>query len=275
MTFENFFRQTEATTIFFDEGPRLQRIHPSGVHTSSIDTSLIDPFRQGVELTHIKHFDAGIVKIHAGEPGHGLKRNGFGMGKSFIHEPIFKDVDCFTSPVDFIEAQLYAQNQATVTKAASWPAITDTNDNVLDGVIEPLLLRKVPTSTIFRTVAGTVMSGNPNQFDACDQVLTVDQYEPLNEQIAYFDMVDMFNDIPMNEYFTHERATLSPFDDVRLPRNVAISTTYESAMDAALSLMTGSSDNYISPGQKSAASGWYYDNASMGTDSISFGGMVY
>ena len=46
-----------------------------------IDTSAIDAWRQGVEIVTMNHFDAGIGKISAGEPGHVLRANSFGDKK--------------------------------------------------------------------------------------------------------------------------------------------------------------------------------------------------
>ena len=43
-----------------------------------------------------------------------------------------------------------------------------------------------------------------------------------------------------------------------------------------MSMMTGSTDNYIRYDEVSATCGWYYDNnMSVGTDSLAFGGMTY
>lgn len=88
MSTQDFFcnKQTE-DNVFFDEGPQVSQkkvTYISGTfrNTSSIDTSQIDAYRQGVEITLFKHFDAGTVKIHAGEPGHVLRRNHFGMNKN-------------------------------------------------------------------------------------------------------------------------------------------------------------------------------------------------
>src|SRR3990167_5763282 len=104
-TFEDFFRgQDIEDTTFFDEGPRLKRNRPPAVNTSSIDMSAIDPYRQGVEITQLKHFDAGTFKIHSGEPGHRILRNRFGMDKNFRPEPVFQELDYF-SPLSFIRAQ--------------------------------------------------------------------------------------------------------------------------------------------------------------------------
>lgn len=64
---------------WFDDGPLVKRVVRVGdPNVNGIDTSAIDAYRQGVELTTMRHFDAGIGKISSGEPGHLLKQSSFG-----------------------------------------------------------------------------------------------------------------------------------------------------------------------------------------------------
>lgn len=68
---------------WFDEGPVPRDvININTVNSGGIDTSAIDSWRQGVEITLMSHFNAGLGKISAGEPGHLLKQNTFGGNKS-------------------------------------------------------------------------------------------------------------------------------------------------------------------------------------------------
>lgn len=71
----------EPETSWFDDGPAIDVIEIPTTMSGGIDTSAIDPWRQGVELTLAKHFDAGISKISAGEPNHILRPNSFGGTK--------------------------------------------------------------------------------------------------------------------------------------------------------------------------------------------------
>jgi hypothetical protein len=73
----------------FDEGPVI--IRTINRFTKSIDTTAIDAFRQGVEITNTKFYDAGIVKIHAGEPGHVLTRTTVGENSAHQHDATFND----------------------------------------------------------------------------------------------------------------------------------------------------------------------------------------
>lgn len=88
---------------------------------------------------------------------------------------------------------------------------------------------------------------------------------------------------PLNGFFRYEFTTVLPFVDARLVRNVSDPLSGEPAnadndwqITAAMSLMTGSTDNYVRYNQVSMPCGWYYDNnAEVGTDSLPFGGMTY
>jgi hypothetical protein len=286
--FEDFFRTSASTTQFFDEGPRIPHVKPNVtlsrfVNTSSIVTIEIDGYRQGVEMTQMKHFDAGLVKIHAGEPGHVLRKNRYGMDKNFRPEPRFEELDYF-NPVTFLRAQEIGD--PLLLNILTFPIITGDNDQienfVFDGIIEPLPIREIASffsiETPFqaRNVRGALMAGNSDQTTASDLIVTVDYFEPEIEQIEYVDMAG--SDMPSQQFagfFRFDKSQRRPFNDTRFPRNVQISTTYSTAMDAAISLMSGSTDNYVSFKQYSSNSGFCYDNTSIGVDSIAFGGMTY
>jgi hypothetical protein len=279
----DFFRNTHIdNTTFFDEGPRVPNAKPltSGINTGSIDTFAIDGFRQGVEITHQKYFDVGYVKIHAGEPGHRLRANTFGMVNNIRNvQPFFKDADYF-DPVSYIKAQ--AINSSSI----SFPIITSNDDEIenrsFNGIIEPFTIRarvsffsrEAPFES--HEVKGALMNGNTNQAWESDQILTVDRYD-LTQKVFYLDMVDVHQGrTPMNGFFSSKKATLLPFVDERLIRDTKSTSVYATDMSAAMSLMSGSTGNYISIGYRSGAAGKDYDNnMSIGTDSIAFGGMVY
>lgn len=293
MSYEDFFRPPGDVRDpnFFDEGPRIPGNKQGTVsdlaRSGSIDTTAVNPYRQGVEITRLKYFDAGLVKIHAGEPGHVLRKNRFGMDKNFRTDPTFQELDYF-NPVTFLRAQ--ELGSPLFDKIFTFPIITGDNDQsenfVLDGIIEPFPIREVASFFSIeapfqsRTVKAALMGGNSDTTTASDQVLTVDYFEPEKQQIAYLDLVDLIGPSgsapqPLNGFFEFNKSTRRPFDDARLPRNIPISTTYDSTMIAALSVLNGSTDNYVSFKQKSNAAGSYYDNTPAGTDSIAFGGMTH
>lgn len=286
MTPDYFRSNTIDNTSFFDETPAKVKIKTTAsTLTSSIDTSEIDAYRQGVELTQFKHYDAGIAKIWAGEPGHVLRKNRFGMDRNFRTAPAFEELDYF-SPVTFLLAQ---DKESTLWfNIITFPIITSDNDQVenfiFDGIIEPFSIR--PRASFFsfdvpfeaHEVKGAVMGGNTDSTWASDQIETI-YTNDFKHQIPYLDMIDMIDGrYPLPGFFTHDKSTRTPFADSRYPNNVPISTTNTTATKAALSLMSGSTDNYIASvlQKRSATCGWDYDNnVNIGTDSIVYGGKTY
>jgi len=269
-------------TQYFDEGPVIVT-YKGEARDSMNNLSSSYAHVQGVEMTKQAQYDAGFVKIWSGEPQHRLSPCVFGQDRNFANEPTYAESDLF-DPVRYLEAQ-----DATSPLHASiftFPIVTGDNDQLenynSNGIIEPLPIR--PVVAFFsidvpfesRTVRATLMAGNTNQVGGTDCVLTVDYYEPSQQVVGYLDMVDIIEGHPLNGFFRHEFTSVLPFADRRLVRNVAADSTVSDDMANALSLMTGSTDNYVGPDQRSATCGWYYDNnASPGTDSLAFGGMTY
>lgn len=288
MAFKRFFRNSSlGETRFFDEGPRIPETKfniASGQfnNTSSIDTTAIDGYRQGVELTQQKHFDAGLAKIHAGEPGHVLAVNRYGMDRNFRPEPYFEELDPF-DPVRFIQAQ--EVDSFLFWNIITFPIITGDNDQlenfIFDGVIEPFPIREIASfftldvPFVARDVRAGLMAGNSDQTSATDLVLTVDTFNPSENQIPYLDLVDIINgQLPLNGFFQPNKSPRSPFVDRRLIMNATAS--FDAELQAAVSLMSGATGNYIEPDKRSATSGWVYDNTqNPGTDSVTFGGYLY
>jgi len=293
MSSQDFFRNScIQETTFFDEGPIIHHVKPnpvdgSYVNTSSINTSNLDPFRQGVELTQLKHFDAGLVKIHAGEPGHVVRRNSFGMNQNFRASEIFQELDYF-NPITYLQIQGDPGVGESSSISLTFPILTSDNDQsenyIYDGAIEPFPIREVVSFFSLeapfqaRGIKGSLMAVNEDQHRSCDDVLTIYEFDHTQNIIAFLDMVDMFEGrVPMNGYFIYDKAIILPFVDAKYSRNCQTSTTYTSDMIVALSAqgMTGSTDNYVSFKHRAAVAGWDYVNSYSGTDSIAFGGLEH
>jgi len=296
-------------------------------------------------------YDAGFVKIWSGEPGHRMAVLNYGQDKNFFPDPGFADVDLF-NPLTFIESQ--SDSSPLWSSLFTFPIITGDNDQLenfnFNGIIEPLSIR--PVASFFsidvpfeaHSVKGLFGSGNDDNLNGSDDVVSVYDFEPNRQIVGYLDMVDIVNPgslmsgtwssgsihgsylsgsyssgsiilgvyvptgsftpsefvnaftgsgvftpvfiptgTPLNGFFQNELTSLSPFVDAKLVRNVIDPTAGKATnvdndwqLTAALSYMTGSTDNYIRYNQVSMPCGWYYDNnASVGTDSITYGGMTY
>lgn len=271
-------------TQFFDEGPR--SIPRTSITSSMIgghDTTAVDPYVQGVEMTRQRQYDAGLVKIWSGEQGHLVRPNGFGMDRSLFPGLAFADLDLF-NPVTFIQAQ--ALESPLWDNIFTFPIVTGDNDQLenfnFNGVIEPLTIRSVVSFFSIEApleshaVRANLVSGNDNQNNGTDRVLTVDYFQPNQQIVGYLDMVDIIEGHPLNGFFRFEFTSLEPFVDQRLVRNIPAISSEQDDFVEALAHMTGSTDNYVKYNQKSAACGYYYDNnGSAGTDSLAFGGMTF
>jgi len=281
MATNDFFRNSYFDNhVWFNEGLQIVTVAKAETDTAinaatSIDTSGIDTYRQGIELTRQKYFDAGIIKIHAGEPGHMLKQNRFGMDKNYSLSPgsSYDDIDYF-NPVTYIKLQAHVSSYNS--HVMTFPIITCDNNQLenynFDGIIEPLTIRA--KASFFSTdvpfeahdVRGTMMSGNSDLRYASDKVVTVDYFNSQSQFIPYLDTLEMINEI----------VHIDSFNDIHYLRNSQSSSSYSDDMNDALAHMLGSTDNYISCKQRSSTCGWDYDiNTMIGTDSLAFGGMTH
>lgn len=289
-SYQPFFRNSSGPVVtgsitgdFFDEGPRIFPRSAAAINTSSIDTAPIDAYRQGVNLTQQKHFDAGIAKIHAGEPGHALRRNRYGMDKNFRPEATFEELDYF-DPEFFLRAQ--EDLEPLFFNIITFPIITGDNDQIenfyLNGIIEPLPIREIASFFSIeapfqsRDVRASLMCGNVDPRFGCEMVLTVDEFREKECLAAFLDLIDMFGVYSTVGFFEHDFDPITPFADERRPHGVPTSSYQDDGIKAALSLMTGSTENYIKPEQHSATAGWdYANNVFPGTDSLVFGGLTH
>lgn len=265
-------------TVFFDESTRQTNNRETISVSGSIDTSQIDAYTQGVELTTERRYVAGVAKIWSGEPGHVLKKNRFGMDRNAFPSAAFSDLDFF-NPQVFIEAQDAAS--PLWQNVFSYPIILGDNDQLdslnFDGVIEPLSIRKPASFTSIEVpfeahaVYGSFGVGNIDVRRATDQVFTIDVHDVMTSIGAFLDMQD-----GGGAFLDNNPSRVSAFIDQRLVRNEDRPTFEPSDMVETMSMMTGSTDNYIKHNQRSATCGWVYDNTTKtGTDSLAFGGMTY
>lgn len=250
----------------------------SYVLTGSIDTTAIDAYRQGVELTRQKHFDAGsFAKIHAGEPGHVLRKNFYGADRNFLKQDYYQDLEYYTS-IKYLTA-----DQVTLT----YPIVTHDTDETenynFNGVIEPLTIRAIAAFFSIdipfeaHSIKGMVMDGNADMTSSSSKITTVDDKVQKYRIAPWLDLIDMMGTvkkIPTMAFFNDDKTLLSPFNDAS--SKVLLSTSMPQNMINALLDMSPSTEEYIPEGKFSAPCGWTYDDVMLkGTDSITFGGLGY
>lgn len=275
-----------ADSLIFNEGPAVIQ-NFIGINTSSIATSNIDQFRQGVEITQGKH-TYGLVKILAGTPGHFVKPLCHGVSEDdIVSTKFFVELDKFDG-VNFIAQQdeiLYPEQNLT------FPILVLDIDDIdfnFNGILEPLSIRRVAALKSvefpheFRSTKGSFESGNAEPFTLSnDQVLTVDYWDTKEKVEWYLDEFDSISTGSFIQatlgYVNGNLNKISSFDDSKIYKTFGISSSSMGKdMFNAILAMSSSTSNYVPLGKKSATSGFVFDNTGYpGTDSIAFGGMTY
>ena len=278
------FGDNISTTSWYNEGPVSSGV--KGQPTSgSIDTSGIDFYRQGVELTQQQHWTNGIVKIHAGQTNHILRRNIFGQdGPRINDDPVLgtswsKDNDNF-NPVKYLKSQV------SEFIGLTFPIITSdfnqAENFVMNGVIEPIAIRSI--ISFFSTygdheptgIKGSVMTGNVDVLSRSEPLVHVHKLELTHQATPFIDMIDMIGLTPTAAFRDISTVTSTPFADMdsRSRAEYDLYAIETSDMNEAIGELKFDTENYIPVGSISPTSGFVFDNV-VGTDSLSFGGMTY
>ena len=281
---DNFFRDPASSiNDFFDEGPVVVRSPENS--TGSIDTSAIDKFRQGVELTQLKHFDAGsMAKIHAGDPGHILRQTTYGDRNIFDRRTKYVDRGDL-SPSELITANIVKTNRTLIT--APFTANPADNESstfydrfLFDGIVDPLGINSrserlaVDQPLDPKGEKGALQSGNENREGVSDVVVTVfklfsfgSAFDDTLKSTVAWPLVGRNPPTALSAFYVDEQSIIANV--------VSESVAREALMTNALAAMTSSTDNYVLVGFKSAPCGWDHENNELGTDSIAFGGLTY
>lgn len=243
--------------------------------SSTIDTSNIDQYRQGIEIVTQKFFDKGICKIHAGEPGHLLNKSYVGIDKSFRQEIIgFSEIDTL-NPKTFINDNDYMNNVV----------ISDANLTLYDvnGIIEPLDIRTIILNHISdeHNIKGNIDSNaQVDVNNKSSQILSCDYFQVENNFNYFIDSGDIGPQLYQNVVVNDQTNNIEPFFDQKLIKDMP--QLYDDSIGSALckNLNITSSyqttDNYIQYNKISMCTGFLYDSVQgLGTDSIVFGGLTY
>ena len=295
---DNYFQNASyEKEEWFDEGPIIYTKPLSSSTLQGNDTSKIDPYRQGIEITQFKYFDAGSYKIHSGVPGHKKAKLNFGLNKKVEINKAYNDQHKL-NPVSHILNQSFSTVITVITTVTSSYNYYSQQDTIpdsgifnqqFDGVLEPLEIRKVVNfSSInvqeIHSVKGNICNGNLDHNNANDLIVTTYRYND-NSIIPYDDNIKKYKGIKnsTNKNYNNNNLYLYKdevfFDsyklinwDIRINQQVNL---WDNDFITLLSNMSGSTDNYVPINHKSTSKGWYYDMSTPGTDSIAFGGMTY
>ena len=267
-----------------------------------------DAYKTGIEITEIKQWIAGLVKISAGTPGHLIDPLCYGIAEASSQASLnsiesdnelnavargaFKEIDLF-DPVAFISLQ---EDEKPIDQLITFPIVTSDNNQlenyILNGIIEPFPIRPVISNFSINVpfepqgVRGAYGNGNMSSYMLSDEVLSVDYYDPKEINDTFF--LDEGEPIIMSNgkvtasigttigYFNIAVNRMLPFEDKVFPRGEELSTTYTTDMLSVVNRMLRQGEVYVTNKQRSSTSGFVYDGATkIGTDSIAFGGMKY
>lgn len=207
----------------FSEGKNILDFRSKTHVSNSIDTSALDPFRQGLELTLDKYFQLGFGKIWSGESNGELYVGNLGE----FHPPLvptsnFEEIDK-VSPSALVEGG-YGSSGFIIDDAVR------IGPDEFDGTIEPLTIRSIiafaSTDVPFsaHSVKGNIESGNDSPFAGDDRTVSNFPVADFASKALFFeDNVDTMNGLPTNlGFFPSARASLLPFDDSQMKDGVLI-----------------------------------------------------
>ena len=222
--------------------------------SGSINTTAIDPYRQGVEVRLPSHQAIGIAKIGTGELGGNFRRSSFGMSDA---------LRCGTNSA-------FSENGSN-SNDGPWS---------LDGTIEALSIRSTVMFAALdgiddgHAVRGTLMGGTEDQFGRAAQISNLIELDEFVQQ-PFIDSSDVLGSIPLQHGSFSEPGSVSAADDSRLKSGIRIPQSAAPEILQALRAMAPATDfGLVPPGFIAAAAGFVYDTrACVGTDSIAFGGL--
>ena len=274
----------------FDVSSKKDRATKNGYLSSSIDQ-----FRQGVEITLLKH-QAGMVKISAGTPGHLMPTSNYGVNENnnLTDNNFFQELNLF-NPIEFINVQ---STDKLIEQTITFPIVTsDTNQRenaVLNGIIEPFPIRPIIAhfSIYFPTepqgIKANLSNGDHFLKKSSDTVHSTYDFLPTRSNREVFldasDPVTVSNDQgdvtvqvgPSIPVMSNDINYIEPFADVVYARGDALEATksYQSDLLSAIRSLKPMNTTYLDSNEFSGRTGFTYNDSVQGVDSIAFGGLT-
>lgn len=264
----------------FVEAPVVRGVQPSADMSGS-DTSMIDHLRQGVEISNPAHRHIGVLpKLGTGDDQQQLDVVVFGQSSEFTIDSKFEDMTVF-DPV------VYVQN----SQSFGYPVILGNpsfeDPEQMGGYIQPLSVGardSVVSAADFEPhdIMGQIQDGNEDSFKKTSKITNmIDLREQQQTANLYIDSSDMMGDgsgaIRLVGLFPDDEKILRPFDEARYLSKSHVSGTLTGVdsydMTNAVVSMSAATDQYVPDGFRAAATGFVYDFATAGVDSLAFGGL--
>lgn len=243
----------------FDESPlAIRRSTTSG----SMNTSAVDAFRQGVELTQDKFYQLGPVKIHSGEPQHMLRQNNVGEPTEslFPNQTNFLEIDVF----DLLTFMQRDVSQTFLSTFIAFRASATVDWSIMDGIIEPLSVRPMVTFTSIYSpiephqVRGNVEGGNYSIIIHSDKIAPIQRFDEIRVgSDPLIDTVDAINGVPVNiPFFPAYNRTIKPFNDAQVKSGIILSSSFDSDIRRYVQEMSPETESYVPDGYFASTTGW-------------------
>jgi len=245
---------------------------------TAINTTKYDQFRQGIYAQGL-YSRRGITPVV--EPtltGSFSEDQNFGQAREVQFDTPFDDVSKF-SPTLYINDVGGGERYS--------PLLTNVNirePSQADGVIEPFVIKASIARTSVdhphevRTIRGEWGNGNEDHGRRHDHVDPLFDFKAPSVVSPFIDMTTRMGDsdagaISLPITGSRPDAVVSPFVDDQRPKIRVFDKTATGAdMLVALEAMSPGTDNYAQNDQRSARTGFTYQNVTQGIDSIAFGG---
>lgn len=270
--------------------------------TIGSDTTAIDAFRQGVEITTDAHRYSGIYKMSAGTDDHSLPQNEFGQTVEL--EPVL-------AFVDHVGYEKSTFMSGGLTLPFPLDEMRGGFAELMDGVLEPLAVRLVAAHATVdfpvdaHAIRASLQAGNADIGDKTDVVVSIRPvFDPGSS--PFFDAQETFGDVALPGFVSDVERRIEPYDDVKrvlvvknFPTGSTFSLAPELLRDAVMEELVMASTGGIEPmmpyGFVSMPAGNTYDVPTMrvvatesagrpiikakapfsyGTDSMAFGGLL-
>jgi len=235
-----------------------------------IDTSPVDPYRQGTEIRNQHQYLAGPYKVLSGERGHALTKQPIGQGAWRSPTTItWNDASRF-DPVEFVTIP------TMLAPPLSYGDGVPDVPQLYDGLLNPSIGAEVE----LRVFRGTMMDGNTADANGTsDQIITVNEFVTKNAGVTFVDSFDGDADAQrdissstVGPFFDADNTCYELFNREFWP--AAAPTGIDIAIVDQLIRQMQRGDSYVQSWQRSATAGFQYASQ-LGTDSIAFGDMVH
>lgn len=282
---------TKAINFFYSETKK-ETVTKNGYLSGSV----IDKYRQGVEITQPKHWQSGFNKISAGTPGHIINPFSYGIAEQqdLTGNDYFQELSLF-NPIEFISVQ---GTDKLIENVITFPIVTsDVNvreNTILNGIIEPFPIRPIISQFSInfpfepQGISANFGNGNTHLRISTDDVISVYSFEPKRVNKKVFldggDPIIVKDDSGQTQvevgqnlaFISMDQNLLEPFADVSTSRGDELLTTsqYESDLLAVIKQMKSQNTTYLTVNEVSARTGFDYNNSIQGIDSIAYGGLT-